>query len=199
MLNYNEILPKKFIVYEGTPFEVLDARIFRMQQRKPVNQTKLRNLFTGKVTEVTFHQADKVDEAEISSREIKYLYTNKGEFWFCEANDLSKRFALAEEVVGSGGRFLKQNSLIQVLTWEKGERGETGEKGETGDFVGIRLPIKVDLKVTEAPPAVKGDTAKGGGKTITLETGATLIAPMFITEGDVIRVNTETGEYVERA
>jgi len=186
MLTYNEILSKKYIVYEGQPFEVLDARIFRMQQRKPVNQTKLKNLFTGKVTEVTFHQADKVDEADMNSREIKYLYTNKGEYWFCETSDPSKRFALKEDVVGAGGRFLKTNSLIEVLTWNE-------------KMIGLKLPIKVELKVTEAPPAIKGDTAKGGTKVITLETGATINAPMFISEGDIVRVNTGTGEYVERA
>lgn len=186
MLVYNEILPKKYIVYEGQPFEVLDARIFRMQQRKPVNQTKLKNLFTGKVTEVTFHQADKVDEAEIDLHDIKYLYANRGAYWFCEPSDPSKRFSLTKEVVGGGGRFLKPNSLIEVLTWN-------------GKMIGLRLPIKVDLKVIEAPPAVKGDTAKGGAKVITLETGTTVNAPMFIREGDVVRINTETGEYVERA
>lgn len=186
MLNYNEILAKKYIVYEGQPFEVLDARIFRMQQRKPVNQTKLKNLFTGKVTEITFHQADKVDEADIDSRDIKYLYTNRGESWFCEANDPSKRFALDASMVGTGGKFLKPNSLIGVLTWND-------------KMIGLNLPIKVELKVTEAPPAVKGDTAKGGTKVITLETGATVNAPMFISEGEIVRVNTTTGEYVERA
>src|SRR3989338_5457118 len=195
MLSYNEILPKKYIVYERAPFEVLDARIFRMQQRKPVNQTKLKNLFTGKVTEITFHQADKVDEAEINTREIKYLYNTKGQFWFCEKDDPQKRFSFKSEVVGAGGRFLKSNSLVAALTWKEGEDDE-GE-GE-GKLIGIRLPIKVELKVTEAPPAVKGDTAKGGGKIITLETGATIQAPMFVREGDTVRINTETGEYAER-
>ena len=196
MLAYNEILAKKFIVYEDAPYEVLDAHIFRMQQRKPVNQTKLKNLFTGKVTEITFHQADKVEEAEINTREIKYLYTNKAQFWFCEAGDPAKRFSYTSEVVGAGGRFLNPNSLVDALTWE---RGEMGEKGERGACIGMRLPIKVELKVIEAPPAIKGDTAKGGNKVVTLETGAMVNSPMFINEGDVVRINTETGEYVERA
>lgn len=198
MLAYNEILPKKYIVYEGAPYEVLDAHIFRMQQRKPVNQTKLKNLFTGKVAEVTFHQADKVEEAEIDKKEIKYLYTNPGtkaklgtgqvggQWWFCEADDPSKRFALGAEAVGDGGRFLKTNSLVEVLRWN-------------GKLIVVTLPIKVDLKVAEAPPAVRGDTSKGGVKQITLETGAVVNAPLFINEGDVVRINTETGEYVERA
>ncbi len=186
MLTYNEILPKKFIVRDGAPYEVLDARIFRMQQRKPVNQTKLRNLFTGKVTEVTFHQPDKVAEAEIDSREIKYLYSNRGQYWFCEKDIPAQRFSLTAEAVGEGGKFLKANSLVTRLSW-------------SGNLIGVKLPIKVALTVAEAPPAVRGDTSKGGTKQITLETGATISAPLFISEGDTVRVNTETGEYVERA
>jgi elongation factor P len=138
-----------------------------------------------------------VDEADIDSREIKFLYANRGKYWFCEASDPSKRFSLEEEVVGNGGRFLKPNSTIDVLTWNDSASSEAAKSG--GRMIGLKLPIKVDLKVTEAPPAVKGDTAKGGAKVITLETGATINAPMFIAEGDVVRVNTETGEYVERA
>lgn len=196
MLTYNEITSGKFIVYEGAPYEVLDAHIFRMQQRKPVNQAKLRNLITGKVTEITFHQANKVEEAEIDKKKIKYLYTNRGQWWFSEADDPSKRFQLPQEAVGAGGRFLKTNSLVEVLRWND-STSPVATKGE-GTLIAITLPIKVELKVTEAPSAVKGNTAKGGGKTITLETGATLTAPMFVSEGDVVRINTETGEYVER-
>ncbi|TSC57392.1 MAG: elongation factor P [Parcubacteria group bacterium Greene0416_79] len=185
MFNYNEITPGRFIVYEGAPYEVLHARIFRMQQRKPVNQAKLRNVITGKVTEVTFHQADKVDKADIDKKEIKYLYNNRGQWWFANPTDPSERFQLPAEAVGESGRFLKANSLVEVLRW-------------SGKLVAVRIPIKVDLKVTEAPPAVKGDTAKGGGKTITVETGTTITAPLFVSEGDVVRINTETGEYAER-
>lgn len=185
MLAYNEILQRKCIIHEGAPYEVLDAHIFRMQQRKPVNQTKLKNLITGKVTEVTFHQQDKVEEADLTEKEVKYLYTNKGEFWFCEANDPSKRFKLDAVILGEGMKFIKANSLIDAIVFEE-------------KIIGVHLPIKVDLKITEAPPAVKGDTAKGGNKQVTLETGAVINAPLFLTEGEVIRINTETGEYVER-
>lgn len=185
MLEYNEILPHKFIVMDGAPYEVLDAHIFRMQQRKPVNQTKLKNLITGKVTEATFHQQDKMQEAEIEEKDVKYLYTNKGEYWFCEANDPSKRFTLDAAILGNGIQFIKANSLVQAIIFNE-------------KIFGVKLPIKVELKVKEAPPAVKGDTAKGGNKQIILETGATINAPLFINEGEVIRVNTETGEYVER-
>ncbi len=186
MLNYNEVTSKKMIVYEGAPYEVLDAHIFRMQQRKPVNQTKLKNLITGKVTEITFHQQDKLEEADLQKREVKYLYNSRGEWWFCEANDPAKRFKIESAMFGEGGKFLKPNSLVELLVFNE-------------QTIGVKLPIKVDLKVVEAPPAVKGDTAKGGSKQVKLETGAMVNAPLFINEGEVIRINTESGEYVERA
>ena len=185
LINYNEITVHKYIEHEGEPWEVLDSRVFRMQQRKPVNQTKLRSLINGRISETTFHQSDKVPEAEIDSREIKYLYNNRGEWWFCEEKDPSKRFKMTEEQVGNGAKFIKPNTMLEVLSWKEKQ-------------IGLKLPIKVELKVTEAPPAVRGDTSKGGTKQITLETGATINAPLFINEGEIIRVNTETGEYVER-
>lgn len=185
ILEYNEITVGKFIIYEGAPYEVLDHHVFRKQQRKPVNATKLKNLLTNGVTEISFHQSEKMEEAEIDSREIKYLYNNKSEYWFCEKNDPSKRFAFKEDYVGPKGAFLKANSLVTLLTWK--------DKN-----IGLKLPIKVELKVVEAPPAIKGDTAKGGSKQVKLETGAVINAPLFINEGEIIRVNTETGAYVER-
>ncbi len=185
MLEYNEILVRRHIIVDGDPYEVLDAHIFRMQQRKPQNKTKLRNMITGSVKEMTFHQSEKVDEADIEEKPVKYLYNNKGEWWFCEENDPSKRFKLEEHILGDGRMFLKPNTLIDALLFDE-------------KVIGVELPIKVDLKVTEAHPAVKGDTAKGGNKQVVLETGATLNVPMFVNEGDVIRVNTTTGEYVER-
>ncbi|TSC84587.1 MAG: elongation factor P [Parcubacteria group bacterium Gr01-1014_17] len=185
MLTYSEILPKKVIVMDGAPYEVLDAHIFRMQQRKPVNQTKLKNLITGKIAETTFHQADKAEEADLQKKEAKYLYTNRGEWWFCEPAVPSNRFKITEEMIGGAGKFLKQNAPIELLVFDE-------------KIIGVKLPIKVELKVTEAPPAVRGDTARGGSKQVTLENGATLNVPFFINEGDTLRINTETGEYVER-
>lgn len=185
MLEYNEITLRKIIIYEGQPYEVLDSHVFRKQQRKPVNATKLKNLITGNVKEISFHQSEKVDEAEITKRDIKYLYTNRGQHWFCEVNDPSKRFELSEALVGDKVKFLKANSVVSALTFDD-------------KTIGVGLPIKVDLKVIDAPAAVKGDTAKGGSKQITLETGAVINGPLFINEGEIIRINTETGEYVER-
>lgn len=185
VLSYNEIVPKKVITMDGQPFEVLSSHVFRMQQRKPVNQTKLRNLKSGKVTEYSFHQNETVKEADIEFEDITYLYHNRGEFWFCEEGNPKNRFKLEETVIGEQGHFLKENSEVEAMRYE-------------GEVISIKLPIKMDLKVTEASPAVKGNTAQGGSKIVTLETGATLNVPMFINEGDILRINTETGEYVER-
>lgn len=185
MLEYNEITERKYIVYEGDPYECISSHVFRKQQRKPVNATKLRNLITGNIKEISFHQSEKVEEATIDKREIKYLYNNKGQYWFCEMNDPSKRFPLSEESVGPAGKFMKANTSVNILSFK--ER-----------MLGVELPIKVELKVVEAPPAVKGDTAKGGSKQVKLETGATINAPLFVNEGDILRINTETGEYTER-
>ncbi len=185
MLDYSEIVERKYIVLDGEPWEVIDSHVFRKQQRKPVNATKLKNLMTGKVTERSFHVSEKVEEAEIDSKEAKYLYNNRGQFWFCDPKDPSKRFQLEENIIGERGKFLKTNSIIEVLYF--GER-----------VIGVDMPIKVELKVVEAHPAVKGNTAQGGTKTVKLETGVEIQVPMFIKEGDIIKVNTESGDYTER-
>jgi len=193
MLEYNEILKGKVILVGDEPYEVLDAHVFRKQQRKPVNQTKLRHLITGKVTEQAFHVSEKAQEADLSTKAVKYLYTNKGEKWFCDEKNPADRFMLSEETIGAGANFMKPNMIVEALVFAD----PSSELG-AGKIIGIKIPIKMELRVTEAPPAVKGNTAQGGSKLITLETGATLNAPLFINEGDIVRINTETGEYVER-
>lgn len=185
MLEYNEITLRKYIIFENEPYEVLDSHVFRKQQRKPVNATKLRNLLSGRIVEHSFHVSDKVDEAEIDAIKVKYLYNNKGEWWFCEERDPSQRFTIPEVMLGNAARFLKPNSIVEAKVYDE-------------KIFGINIPVKVELKVTEAPPAVRGDTAKGGNKVITLETGTNINAPLFVAPGDVVRINTETGEYVER-
>jgi len=185
LLEYNEITERKYIVMDGQPYEVISSHVFRKQQRKPVNATKLKNMMTGKVTEYSFHQSEKMAEAEIDEREVKYLYNAKSEYWFCEATDASKRFQVSEDVVGAQGRFLKPNTVITQYLFDD-------------QPMGFKFPITVDLKVTEAPPNIKGDTSSGGTKVVTLETGATIDVPLFVNAGEVIKINTETGEYRER-
>lgn len=185
ILEYNEITEGKYIVLDGNPYEVITSHVFRKQQRKPVNATKLKNLMTGKVTEYSFHQSEKMHEAEIEEREVKFLYNSRGEWWFCEANDPSKRFKVTDEQAGPQAKFLKSNTIVDQLLFND-------------QPMGFKMPITVELKVTEAPPSIKGDTATGGSKVVTLENGATINAPLFVNEGDIIKVNTETGEYKER-
>jgi len=205
MLEYNEILPKRVILLAGEPYEVLDAHVFRKQMRKPVNQTKLRHLITGRVTEQAFHVSEKVEEAELSLKEAKYLYMNKGEYWFCAPEKPADRFSLSEETVGPAGKFLKPNTILETLIFDdlstsSGRAGSEEPSGSMrqGKIIAVRVPIKMDLLVKEAPPAVRGNTAQGGTKQITLETGAIVNAPLFVNEGDIVRINTETGQYTER-
>lgn len=185
MLSYNDVTQKRLIILDGEPYEVVSSHVFRKQQRKPVNQTKLRNLRTGSMTEHTFHVSDKVEEAEVETRSAMFIYERNGEWWFHEVGNPSKRFSTTDEHIGDAGKFLVGNTEVQTL-WFGDE------------LMQVKLPIKMELKVKEAPPNTRGNTAQGGNKVVTLETGANLNVPMFIESGDRIRVNTETGEYVER-
>ena len=190
-LEYSEIRGGKIILHDDEPCEVVDSHVARTQQRKPQNQVKLRSLISGKVFPATYHVSDKADEADIEKRDVKFLFQNKGEFWFCSPTDPADRFKLDENLLGNTAKFLKANETVSALVWTNDDDEEK--------TIGLKLPIKMEFKVKEAPPAVRGDTSKGGIKVIILENGTHLNAPMFINEGDVIRVNTETGDYVERA
>lgn len=185
MLAYNELKTGTIFVLDGDPYEVLEYAFLRMQQRKPVTKCKIKNLISGKIVERAFHQNESFEEAEIIREEIKYLYGNKGEYWFCAKDNPANRFSLKEEILGEPAKFLKANTLVTALKF--------GDK-----IMGIRPPIKVDLKVKDAPPGFKGDTATGGSKKVVLETGAEINVPLFVNTGDIIRINTETGQYVER-
>src|SRR3990167_4571492 len=185
MLDYSEVTVHKYIIYENEPWEVIGSHVFRKQQRKPVNATKLKNLMTSRITEVSFHVSEKVEEAEIDKKEVKYLYTNRGEFWFCESKDPSKRFELPEEMIGSGAKFLKPNTIVDAMLFDD-------------RIIGIKFPIKMELKVVEAHEATRGNTAQGATKSVKLETGAEIQVPMFVKEGDIVRVNNETGQYTDR-
>lgn len=185
MLNYNEVKPGKYIVLDNQPYSVIEFSISRMQQRKPVAQTKIKNLITGKIIEKTFQQSDKLEEAELVKKSIKYLYNNKGEFWFSEEKDPSKRFKLEQSLIEDCWDLLKENSVVDALIFND-------------NIISVKPPIKLDLKVVEAPPGFKGDTAQGGTKQVKVETGALITTPLFVNEGDTIRINTETKQYTER-
>ncbi len=188
-LEYNEIREKKIIIHNDEPCEVVESHVARTQQRKPQNQVKLKSLISGKTFAATFHVSDSADEADLEKRDVKFLYHNKNEYWFANPSDPKERFKLDAGLLGTAAKFLKENENVTALVWDNDGEEQT---------IGLKLPIKMEFKVKEAPPAVRGDTSKGGNKIITLENGTTLNAPMFVSEGDSIRVNTETGEYVER-
>lgn len=187
MLNYNEIKPGVAVLVEGEPYVCMWNNIMQKQQRRPVNQTKLRHLIKGNQIEYSFQQSDKLYEAEIEKKPAVFVFRDerKNEWVFHEAANKSQRFVLTDEMV-DGGQFLKANTEVEVSSFD-------------GKVFGVKLPIKVQLAVKEAPPDVRGNTAQGGSKIVTLETGAQMNVPMFIKEGDVLVINTETGEYVERA
>lgn len=188
MIQYNEVRPGVAVIVEGEPYVCTWNNVMQKQQRRPVNQTKLRHIIRGNVIEYSFQQSDKLQEAEIESKPAMFVFHDerKGEWVFHDIKDKSKRFSLSDEVVGEPGRFLKPNTQVET-------------KSFNGEIFAAALPIKVDLKVTEAPPSIRGNTAQGGTKIVVLETGATVDAPLFVNEGDMIRINTTTGEYVERA
>lgn len=190
-LEYSEIREKKIIIHDDEPCEVVESHVARTQQRKPQNQVKLKSLISGKVFPATYHVSDKADEADIEKREVTFLYVNKGEYWFCASDDKANRFKLEEVLMGNAAKFLKPNGNVTALVWTNDDEEEK--------IIKITLPIKMTFKVKEAPPAVRGDTSKGGNKVITLENDTTINAPMFIEEGESVIINTETGEYVERA
>ena len=113
------------------------------------------------------------------------MYNSRGEYWFCEPKDPSKRFSMKEEVLPPAVRFLKTNT--EVTASKNGD-----------EIISIQVPVKVELKVKEAPPASKGDTVTGGDKKVILETGAEITVPLFVNTGDIVRINTSTGQYTER-
>ncbi len=190
MLAYNDVVPRKFIIHNDEPYEVMTSHVFRKQQRKPVNATKLKNLLTGRVVEHSFAVSDKVDEADLKESPVKFIYEAKGEFWFHPEGKPADRFVMSRDILGDQTKWLRPNDTYKANVF-------TDDEGEE-KIIGLALPIKLDLKVKEAAPAVKGNTSSGASKLVVLETGATITVPLFINEGDIVRINTETGDYTER-
>lgn len=185
MLTSSDLRKGVRILIDGEPYEVLDSNPMKKAQRRVVMQTKLKSLLTGSALDRNFHQGDVFEEAEMSKLQAKFLYTHRGLYFFCEEKNPLKRFDLGEELLGIQAKFLKPNEIVEAIIFNE-------------KIVSIVLPIKTQLKVQEAPPGVKGDSAQGGTKIVTLETGVRVSVPLFVKEGDIIEVNTETGEYTRR-
>ena len=197
MLDYNQIRERAYIELDDTVYEVISSQVSRKQARKPVNQTKLKNMITGSVIERSFGNSEKVNEADISREKYTYLFrkdnrqSGEVEFWFSPSGNPKERFMVAENAIGDAVKYMKEGSEVDAVIWT--------DRDDEERVIGIKLPIKVELKVTEAPPNIKGNTASGGDKKVVLETGTVVSTPLFIETGDVLRINTETGMYVERA
>lgn len=185
MISYSDLKKGVQIILEGDPYEILESASLKKAQRRVIIQTRIKNLINDKVLEKNFHQGDVFETADLKKTEVKFLYFHRDRFFFCEKDDPSKRFDLSREQVGEISKFLKQKQVVQRIEFN-------------GKIVNISLPIKISLKVIEAPPGVKGNRAEGGNKQVTLETGVKINAPLFIKEGDIVEINTQEGLYVRR-
>lgn len=185
MLNFNEIKTGKVIKVNAEPYIIIKTDHHKMGRGGAVLKIKCRNLINGNVLERTYQGAEKAEEAETETKKANFMYKDKDEAYFMD-NENYEQFNLHLEEIGESAKFLKDGTDVDVLYFESKP-------------VSISLPIKMDFKVVSAPPGVKGNSAGNVNKQVEIETGAVLNVPMFINEGDVIRVNTDTGEYVERA
>jgi len=184
MYSLSDLKPGRAIVVDNDPFLILSAQFSKQGRQGGVCATKLKNLKTGATVQKTFKGNEKTEEANVSYRHVQFLYEKNNVFTFMDLNDFNQ-FDLAEELVGEAKQYLKDGMELDVLMFDE-------------QPIAVKLPVTVDLTVKETPPGLKGDTAQGGTKPATLETGLVLQVPLFVNEGDVIRVNTERKEYVER-
>jgi len=185
MVHISDLKKDMVVNLESQPWVVVGVQFVSPGKGPAFYRTKLKNLRSGNVIERTFKSGEQMEEANVGKMSAKFLYSHRDKFIFTREDKPSVRFELSKEVVGDVSRFMKTNQLVEGIMLNN-------------ETINISLPIKVNLKVTEAPPGVKGDRAQGGTKTVTLETGTTIEAPLFVEEGDMLEINTETGEYVRR-
>jgi elongation factor P len=184
MLAMNDIKKGVVILHEGEPYVVTSANFSRQQQRRPVMRTTLKNLKTGAVREHSFQQSDKVEAADLERTTAQFLYEQAGQYVLMDQLTYEQR-EIDQEALGDAGQLLIEGQEVEIASF--------------GDeVVSVDLPIKVERKVIEAPPGIKGDTSTNVMKDITIEGGAKVKAPLFIKEGDTIRIDTRTISYVER-
>ncbi len=184
MIEVGSLKKGMFIVYEGEIYKVIEASKHFMGRGSGLIRTKLKNVKTGLIREVNFPSGEKVPEAELSFKKAQYLYNDGDHYYFMDLSDY-EQYALPEEEIGDAKWYLTENLELDLIFFE-------------GKPIGIELPNVVVLEVKETEPGYKGDTVSGGGKPATLETGLKITVPFFVEVGDKIKVDTRTGEYVER-
>lgn len=184
MGNLTDIRTGTIVKISGDPYLVVWNQFSRKQACKPVMRTKLKNLINGSALDKTFLAGESFEFADVSNKKCQYLYKDNEGAVFMD-NDTYDQFTLAIDQIKRALPYLKDDTEVYVTFYE-------------GSPISIQPPPKVELKVVETPPGVKGDTATGGSKPAELETGTTVTVPLFVNEGDILIINTETGEYVSR-
>jgi elongation factor P len=169
---------------DGEPYVVVQFQFVKPGKGQALYKCRLKNMVTGAQFDKTFRSGDKFNEANLEEAEMEYLYSEGAQFCFMNTSTYEQEF-LTENQVGEAKSFLKENTVCSVLMFE-------------GRAIGVSLPNFVDLRIIEAEPWAKGDTAAGSTKPVTLETGYVLQVPPFIEQGELIRIDTRTGQYVER-
>jgi len=172
------------IEYKGDPYEILDFQHVKMGRGGANVKTKMKNLKTGSVIEETIRSGEKFPSPELDERKMQYLYMQDGLYYFMD-QETFEQIPLTETQLGGAKLFLKENTEVKILYYR-------------GEPLNLEMPNFMELKVAKTEPGFKGDTASGGGKPATLETGAVVRVPFHINEGDTIRVDTRTSEYIER-
>lgn len=183
-LSYSQLEKGTRIIINKQPHEIIDSSSMFKGRGHSVLQAKLKNLITGEIISQTFHPSDSFEEAEIIKIKAKFIYSHRDQFFFSKENN-QERFCLTESQIGPIKSFLKPEQTVEAILFDN-------------EIVNISLPIKINLKVIEAPPGVKGDRSQAGNKIVVLETGAKINAPLFVEQGDIIEINTEKQEYVRR-
>lgn len=171
--------------FEGNVFQIVEFQHVKPGKGAAFVRTKLKNVINGGVVEKTFRPTDKMPKAHIDRRDMEYLYQD-GDLYYFMDQETYEQTPLNSEQLGDALKFVKENMLVKILSYK-------------GNVFGVEPPNFVELQVTQTEPGFKGDTATGASKPATLETGAVINVPLFIEEGEMIRVDTRTGEYMERA
>jgi elongation factor P len=172
------------IEYNGEPYVIVECQHVKPGKGVAFVKTKMKNLKTRNVLDVNFRSGDKVEKPDLETREMQYLYNDGDMFYFMDMDTYEQK-PLTEDQLGEAKKYIKENGIVTVLFYK-------------GVPISIDLPPKVELKIVQSEPGVKGDTAQGATKPAVLETGAVVQVPLFIEEGEIIRIDTRTGEYLER-
>ena len=185
MISTNEFRTGTTVVIDNDAWQVIEFQHVKPGKGAAFVRAKMRNLRTGAVVERTFNAGEKMPKAHIDRREMQYLYENDGNLVFMD-NESFEQTELTKEQMGNAINFLKENMNISVMIF-------------SGTVLGVELPNTVELTVVETDPGIRGDTATGGNKPAKTETGYVVKVPLFINEGDVLRIDTRSGDYIERA